>query len=78
MPDLRIVGWRVDYEHHRAMMFCFAFFQTYAKKAGIGTLVATMLPYTMVFLLCWTVLLIFWMLLGLPVGPGAPLYLPPG
>jgi aminobenzoyl-glutamate transport protein len=52
-----------------------AFFQRYDKKAGLGTLVATMLPYTVVFILSWTVLLILWMLLGLPVGPGAGLYL---
>ena len=52
-----------------------AFFQRYDKKAGLGTLVATMLPYTVVFILSWTALLIVWMLLGLPVGPGAGLYL---
>ncbi len=34
-----------------------------------------MLPYTVVFILSWTALLILWMLLGLPVGPGAGLYL---
>ena len=53
-----------------------AFFERYDKKSGIGTVVATMLPYTVVFLICWSVLLIAWMALGLPVGPGAGLYLP--
>ena len=52
-----------------------AFFERYDKTAGIGTVVATMLPYTVVFMLCWSILLICWMLLGLPVGPGAGLYL---
>ena len=52
-----------------------AFFERYDKESGIGTVVATMLPYTVVFLICWSVLLIAWMLLGLPVGPGAGLYL---
>ena len=52
-----------------------AFFERYDRRAGIGTLVATMLPYTVVFMLCWSVLLMVWMLLGLPVGPGAGLYL---
>lgn len=55
-----------------------AFFERYDKKSGIGTVVATMLPYTVVFLLCWSVMLIVWMLLGLPVGPGAALYLESG
>jgi aminobenzoyl-glutamate transport protein len=34
-----------------------------------------MLPYSVTFLIGWTVLLVIWILLGLPVGPGAPLYL---
>ena len=52
-----------------------AFVQRYDKNAGIGTIIATMLPYTLVFLVSWMVLLIIWMLLGWPVGPGAGLYL---
>jgi aminobenzoyl-glutamate transport protein len=53
-----------------------AFFERYDKKSGIGTVVATMLPYTIAFLVVWSVLLIAWMLLDLPVGPGAVLRLP--
>ena len=52
-----------------------AFMQRYAPKAGIGTVVATMLPYTIAFSVVWMVLLAVWLLVGLPVGPGAPLYL---
>lgn len=52
-----------------------AFFEKYDPRSGIGTVVATMLPYTVVFLICWSLMLVFWMLLGLPVGPGAALYL---
>ncbi|HUE87172.1 MAG TPA: AbgT family transporter [Vicinamibacterales bacterium] len=52
-----------------------AFMQRYRPDTGIGTLVATMLPYSVAFLVGWTVLLVIWILLGLPVGPGAPLYL---
>ena len=52
-----------------------AFFQRYDRTSGIGTVVATMLPYTVVFLACWSLMLVVWMLLGLPVGPGAGLYL---
>jgi len=46
-----------------------AFYQTYDKKAGIGSLVATMLPYSLVFLLVWTAFFMFWITLGLPLGP---------
>jgi aminobenzoyl-glutamate transport protein len=54
-----------------------AFFERYDSKAGIGTVIATMLPYTTVFLICWSLLLVAWMALGLPVGPGAGLRLVP-
>ena len=53
-----------------------AFVARYDPKAGIGTVIATMVPYTVAFLIVWTVMLVIWMLLGLPVGPGAPLFLP--
>ena len=53
-----------------------AFFQKYEKKAGIGTVVSTMLPYSLGFLLGWTVLFILWYILGLPLGPGAPMFYP--
>ena len=56
-----------------AMVVVFA--QKYDKKAGIGTLISTMLPYSLLFLLGWTVLLVAWMLFGLPLGPGAGLTL---
>jgi len=46
-----------------------AFFQRYDRSAGIGTLVATMLPYTVSFLIAWGVLLVAWMLAGWPFGP---------
>jgi aminobenzoyl-glutamate transport protein len=54
-----------------------AFVERYESKAGIGTVIATMLPYSVAFMVVWVVLLIIWMLLGLPVGPGAWLELRP-
>lgn len=52
-----------------------AFVGKYESKAGIGTVIATMLPYSFFFLIAWVLLLIVWMLLGLPVGPGAGLFI---
>lgn len=52
-----------------------AFTERYRKSAGIGTVIAMMLPYTVTFFLVWTVILTVWVLAGLPVGPGAGLYL---
>jgi aminobenzoyl-glutamate transport protein len=51
------------------------FFEKYDKKAGIGTLIATMLPYTIVFFIVWVFLLVVWVLLGWPLGPGAGIHL---
>ena len=51
------------------------FAQKYEPKAGIGTMIATMLPYSLWFTLAWSVLLIVWIALGVPMGPGAPLFL---
>ena len=52
------------------------YFEKYDRKAGIGTLISTMLPFTIVFTILWSILLIIWVLLGLPLGPGAGLYYP--
>jgi len=54
-----------------------AFFQRYEPKAGIGTLVATMLPYSIVFLIGWSLMFGVWIWWELPIGPDSPLnYLP--
>ena len=50
------------------------FAQKYDKKAGIGTITATMLPYSVAFLVCWTILLIIWLTIGLPIGINTPLF----
>jgi len=51
-----------------------AFFQKYEPKAGIGTIIATMLPYSMAFLLVWIIVLVVWLLMGLPLGPDAGIH----
>ncbi len=50
-----------------------AFMQKYDRNAGIGTIISTMLPYTVIFAIVWTLLLVVWLVLGLPIGPDAPL-----
>ena len=45
------------------------FMQKYVPRGGIGTLIATMFPYTVGFLIMWTILLMIWMGLGIPLGP---------
>jgi aminobenzoyl-glutamate transport protein len=48
-----------------------AFIQKYDKNAGIGTIISTMLPYSIIFFIAWTLMLIGWIMIGLPLGPGA-------
>jgi aminobenzoyl-glutamate transport protein len=56
------------------VMYC----QRYVKGTGIGTLVSLMLPFSVVFLLTWTALLLLFWGLGLPLGLEAPYdYTPP-
>jgi aminobenzoyl-glutamate transport protein len=50
------------------------YYQKYDTKAGIGTLIGTMLPYSIVFFIMWTLLLIIWIVAGLPLGPESGLY----
>jgi aminobenzoyl-glutamate transport protein len=53
-----------------------AFVERYDEEAGIGTVVAVMLPYSVVFLIGWTLIVSLWLLTGVEMGPGAPLFLP--
>jgi aminobenzoyl-glutamate transport protein len=52
-----------------------AFAQKHDKSVGIGTIMATMLPYSIALLAGWSLLLTGWILLDLPLGPGAPIFI---
>ena len=49
------------------------FAQKYQKNLGIGTIISLMLPFAIVFAVARIIMLVVWMLMGLPLGPGAPL-----
>ncbi|CAI8216504.1 MAG: p-aminobenzoyl-glutamate transport protein [Glaciecola sp. HTCC2999] len=50
----------------------------YKKNIGMGSMIAMMIPYTMVFIVGWTLLFYVWIFLfGLPVGWGIPTYYTP-
>lgn len=53
-----------------------AFVQKYDKDAGIGTIIATMLPYSVAFLVLWSLFLVVWIMAGVPLGPGVETFLP--
>jgi hypothetical protein len=46
--------------------------QKYVKKTGIGTIIALMLPYTIVITIAWVLLFVLWIVLGNLLGPGYP------
>jgi aminobenzoyl-glutamate transport protein len=48
------------------------FSQRYVKNTGIGTLIAMMLPYSVALLISWTVFLLAYWMLGIPLGLQAP------
>jgi aminobenzoyl-glutamate transport protein len=52
--------------------------QNYRKEAGIGNLIAMMIPYSAVFFIVWTVFLLMWVWGGIPLGPSGPLWYAPG
>ncbi len=58
------------------MPFILAAAQRYDPRAGTGTLISLMLPYSAVFIVSWTALLLTFYFLGWPIGPGVHLRLP--
>lgn len=52
---------------HFALVVGFA--QRWQKDAGVGTVVAMMLPYAAATMITWTALFFAWYLLGIPFGP---------
>ncbi len=82
-PELTQVAYRIGDSTTNIispLMNYFAFIvttaQMYDEESGIGTIISTMLPYTLVFLVGWVLLLIVWYMLGINLGPGAPLVFP--
>ena len=51
--------------------------QRYVKNTGIGTLTAMMLPYSMTFLLLWTIFLLIYYAIGAPLGFASSYTYPP-
>jgi aminobenzoyl-glutamate transport protein len=50
-----------------------AFANKYEPDAKVGTVIALMLPYSVGFLIFWSLMLFVWMTLGWPLGPGGAL-----
>ncbi len=59
------------------LLIILAVLQKYQRNAGLGSLIALMVPYSVVLGTLWTAFLLVWWLTGYPLGTGAPLeYVP--
>jgi aminobenzoyl-glutamate transport protein len=52
------------------LVMILVFVRRYVPQAGLGTLLALMLPYTIAFALAWSALLGVWVVSGWPLGAG--------
>ncbi len=52
--------------------------QRYVKGTGIGTLLSIMLPYSIAILVCWTIFLLIYWAIGLPLGVQSSYVYPAG
>lgn len=78
-PQLVLAAYRVGDSPFNVITPLMAYFavivvfaQRYEKTAGVGTIVSLMIPYSVILLLAWTVFLVAWFVLGIPLGPGSP------
>jgi aminobenzoyl-glutamate transport protein len=76
-PDAVLAAYRVGDSPGNVITPLMAYFgmivvfvQKYQKDAGVGTVVAMMLPYAAALYAIWTLFLILWYLIGFPFGPG--------
>lgn len=51
------------------------FMQKYDKESGLGTLISMMLPYSIAFLVFWTILMAVFFVFNLPIGPGGTIFI---
>ncbi len=78
-PELTQAGYRVGDSTTNIITPLMPYFplvvvycQRYVKRTGIGTLVSLMLPYSITFLVLWTLFLLGYWMLGIPLGLQAP------
>ncbi len=53
------------------------FAKRYVEDIEIGTILTVMLPYSVALGIAWTIMLVLWVLLGIPIGPGAETFVDP-
>jgi aminobenzoyl-glutamate transport protein len=64
----------IDY-YIPVIMGLLAMYRPKGKEVGLGTVISLCLPYSIVFMTGMITLLCIWYAFGLPLGPGAPMFL---
>jgi aminobenzoyl-glutamate transport protein len=84
-PDLTQAAYRVGDSSSNIITPLMPYFplvvvycQKYVKDTGVGTLIALMLPFSIVFLVGWTIFLLGYWWLGMPLGVQASYVFPAG
>ena len=54
------------------MPLVLSYAQKYDKNMKLGSLLSSLMPYTFALGVVWTLFVIAWYLLGIPLGPGGP------
>jgi len=79
-PELMMAGYRIGDSVVNTItplnsyaLIVLAVLQKYKPGAGLGTQIALMAPYSLVYFVVWTTFLVLWFLAGLPPGPSGPL-----
>ncbi len=81
-PALTQMAYRIGDAITNPLCPTFAYFamllalvQKYDKKAGLGTLMANMFPFTLAFYIFMIVQLLVWVAFNWPLGPGGPIHM---
>lgn len=77
-PDLTQAAYRVGDSSSNIITPLMPYFplvvvycQRYVKSTGIGTLTSIMIPYSVTFLITWSLFLVLYWIIGIPLGLGA-------
>ena len=49
--------------------------QKYDENMKLGSLLSSLMPYTVILSIVWPIFIIIWYLLGIPLGPGGVLHM---
>jgi aminobenzoyl-glutamate transport protein len=60
------------------LVIVLSFLRRHDETSGLGTLISLLMPFTVAFTLAWIPLLLVWVALGIPLGPGGALVYPLG